>query len=182
MPNINNKKIILVFALIFTISSYAQILIPKKDYIPEIRYARYSFTISLTSGANSSPITFGIYCQAPDSSVEVIFLNKDSFIRQFCGFEDSKANPDKINYCDEYKINPSVFNNLWKLKYAQYPFDDSNETGWGTKTGTPSSQQFTLLSEFGITNLSEHCYGHNLIRLLKSVDNAAWVGKYMQLK
>lgn len=177
------KKLFLAFALIgFWGGINAQILIPKKDYVPKVGHPRYSFGISLQTGASSYPVSFGIYRQNPDSTHEVIFLTKSSFIRQVSGAEKSFANPDKINYFEEYDIDPKILDLLWKLKYDKYPFGTSEEAGWGTEIGAPTQAQFNMLNEFGIQHIYDYSFGENLWLFLLKVKDPVWQGQYQQLR
>lgn len=169
--------VVLLFLSISTLLN-SQILVPKKDYVPEIRKARYSFTISLISAGYSSMVSYGIMRENPDSTQEVIFLRKDTFIRQISGYEKSKANPDKINYLEEYKIPSYVFDDIWKVKYDKNPFSVREELGWANAKGKPSEGQFQMLSEFGITKIADYCYGENLFRFLIKLGDPTWVGQY----
>ena len=177
------KKEFLIILLISLIGSVSgQILIPKKDYVPEVRKARYSFAVCLIVGQNSSPVSFGIMRESPDSSREMIFLTEDRFIRQISGYESSPANPDTINYLKEYQIDPKVIDEIWKLRYPVYPFGNSKETGWGTEKGLPSERQFTILSGFGVRKVNDYFIGENLFRLLIKLTDPTWVAQYQQSK
>ncbi len=173
------KKTLIIAILIglnFAVTS--QILVPKKDYDPEVRQARYSFTLSLVSGGYNTPVSFGIMRQLPDSSKEVIYLGINNFILQIQAFQKSKANPDKINYLKEYDISPAVINDLWKIKYDLNPYSVREEKGWASGKGTPSPGQFAMLAEFGIRKMSDYCYGDNLIKLLLKANDPVWVNQY----
>ncbi len=173
------KKTLLFIMLIgFVFAGTSQILIPKKDHVPEVRQSRYSFTISLVSGGYNSLISCGIMRQLPDSSKEVIYLGMTSFMLQIQAFQKSKANPDKINYLKEYDISPAVIEDLWKLKYNVNPYSTREEKGWANGKGMPSVGQFEMLSEFGITKMSDYCFGDNLIRLLLKANDPIWVNQY----
>jgi hypothetical protein len=172
----------LVFSFILvTFQLQSQILVPKKDYVPEVRKARYSFGISLLPSGNSL-VTYGIHRMSPDSTVEMNFLSFESFIRQLSGYEQSKANPDKINFMEEYNITPEIIQGLWKLRYAEYPMGKSKETGWGGQSGMPSATQMQLLASFGIQRIGDVVYGENLRKLLIKMNDPLWVGQYQQLK
>lgn len=172
------KISILFVALLFAFQSYSQILVAKKDYQPEARKPRYSFTICLLTGGGSSPVSFGIMRQNPDSTHEVTFLSESSFILQMSGAQKSLANPDQINFFEEFEIDPRTLDNLWMLKYDKYPYGNDRTPGWGTPTGNPSVAQYQMLSEFGINKLHDHCFGENLIHLLIKMNDPMWVGQY----
>lgn len=165
-----------VLCLITTICS-GQILVPKKDYVPEVRKSRYSFGISLIAGSHQSLVSFSIVRELPDSTKEYIFLRKDSFIRQMLGVERSKANPDTINYFEEYDIPISTIDNLWKLKHKVHPYSTREVPGWANGN-MPSPGQFQMLAPYGITRMSDYSYGHDMIKLLIKVSDPIWVGEY----
>ncbi len=178
-----HKKLYLIVFLCFQIYiGSTQILIPKKDYKPEARHPRYSFSISLITGANSEPVSYGIYRQNPDSTFEVIFLTKSAFLRQVMGHESSRANPNKINYFEEFGIDPKVLDLLWKLKHDAFPYEKNDDSGWGTSIGVPTKAQFGMLNEFGIYRVSDCCYGENLWRFLLKVNDPIWQAHYQQLR
>lgn len=172
------KIFISTFIIALTFTSFAQILVPKDEYKPEVRQSRYSFSISLVSGGYNSPISFGIMSHLPDGSKEVSYLSIDSFILQIQGFQKSKANPDKINYLKEYDISAAVIKDLWKLKYDVNPYSAREEKGWANGKGTPSAGQFDMLSKFGISKPSDYSSGENVFMLLLKVNDPIWVNQY----
>jgi hypothetical protein len=171
------KYIIILLFIVQT--GVGQILVPKKDYVPEIRQSRYSLAICLMSGANTVGLSYGIMRQNPDSTHEIIFLTKSSFIRQATAHERSRANPNKINYFEEYNINPKVLDNIWKLRYAQHPF--TKEQGWGTKLGVPSKAQYGMLNQFGVYHLRDYIFGDKLWLFLQKMNDPAWTAQYNNL-
>jgi len=170
------KLFLSILILIINASTYCQIIIPKKDYVPEIRHSRYSFAISINPSF-ADEISYGIMRENPDSTREVIFLSKDAFIRQACGFEQSRANPDTINYFKEYDIDVKVLDELWKLKYDKNPYSD--EPGWSSVDyGAPSKAQYGMLKAFGIQRKSDYVFGDDVWRFLLKVSDPVWVGQY----
>lgn len=173
---INIRLKVLSFLIIIAYTGFGQIIIPKKDYVPEIRHSRYSFAISLNPSFNDE-ISYGIMRENPDSTHEVIFLTKHAFIRQATGNESSRANPDTINYFKEYNLSIRILDELWKLKHDKYPYGD--ELGWSTVDyGAPSQAQYKMLHEFGIKRKSDYAFGHNLWRFLLKVNDPTWVALY----
>lgn len=173
------KFLVFIVALIFQISTEAQILVPKKDYVPEIRQARYSFAFSLITGPNSKLITFGIMRENPDSTREMLYLTKDALIRQASGLEVSRANPDGLDLFSENNIDPKILEDLWKLKYDKKPYEKEEILGWGTKNGIPSKQQFEILAKFGVTKKADYFFGDNFWLLLKKMGDPSWKGNYL---
>jgi len=175
-----NIKAILLFFLVFLgIVGQSQIIIPKKDYVQEIRHSRYTFSISLASAGGIDHISYGIMRENPDSTREVIFLTKSSFLRQASGNETSRANPNKINFFEEYGIDSKVIDHLWKLKHDKNPYSD--ELGWGTELGVPSQAQYQMLHEFGIYRKSDQVFGDKLWLFLTKVSDPVWLGQYQNL-
>jgi hypothetical protein len=176
MLHIKKSILLILFSLFWGSTLFAQIIIPKKDYIPEIRQSRYTFALSLISGAGDSHVSYGIMRENPDSTREVIFLTKQSFLRQVAGHETSRANPEKINFFEEYGIDSKILDELWKLKHDVNPY--GKELGWGTELGAPSKGQYAMLKEFGIQRKSDYTFGDNLWRFLLKVSDPVWVGRY----
>lgn len=170
------RKIFLAAFILISVSGFSQIIIPKKDYVPEIRHSRYTFAISLNPSFRDE-ISYGIMRENPDSTREVIFLTKDAFIRQATGHETSRANTDTINYFKEYNLNIRILDELWKLKHDKNPYGD--ELGWSTVDyGAPSQGQYKLLHEFGIKRKSDYVFGHDLWKFLLKVNDPTWVAQY----
>lgn len=177
------KSVLLGLLLFLTyLQVSGQILIPKEDYEPKVATASHSFAISLISGSHVTLTTYGMVRQNPDSSVQFIFLTFDTFIHQISGHEKSLANPNKINYLEEYGITINDFKNLWKLKFDSYPYEGNKDLGYGTKLGAPSKGQYELLKPYGISRVSDYCYGDKLWKLMMKYKDPQWVGMYSQRK
>ena len=153
--------------IIAGLQTQAQILVPKGADNPEAYHlARYSFCVSRMPTAGLEVVTYGIHCQPYEGKPTVRFVKYETFLRQFGGAEPSKANPDRIDLFEAHGINQFTFKDLWKLRYATYPFGDSKALGWGGQNGVPTEGQMQFLSEYGLEFLSSAFYGDNLIRLL----------------
>jgi len=120
--------------------------------------------------------------QNPDSTYEIIFLTKDAFILQASGYEQSLANPEKINFFEKNKLNPSILNEIWRLKHDVYPYGNSEEMGWGTKVGVPSKAQFGMLKEFGLEQMTDYAFGEHLWLLLIRLNDPLWTASYQLRK
>lgn len=156
-----------------------QILVPKRDRV-EIERPQpiYSFCISLLPTPNSDPVCYGIHLLTVDKKSEINFVKFGTFIRQFNGSEPSRANPDRIDFLKKYGINIQTIKELWKIRYAEYPFGKSPEKGWGGKNGMPSEAQMQILSKYGIERIGDVVYGDNLINLLTDMEDPTWVQVY----
>lgn len=176
------KHLLTLMLIIAGLNLNAQILVRKGEADIEPRMSRFSFCISLLPGGNSNPVSYGIHKLCPDGKAEVTFVNYDSFLRQFSGHQESRANPDRINYMEEYGITADVLKNLWKLRYASYPFGNSKEPGWGRECGVPTDGQMQILKQYGVEFIGDVIYGDNLINLLKELENPSWVSQYRQAR
>lgn len=176
------KKLFAILLMALSFQTSAQILVPKKDYVPEKRIARYSFCISLLPAPNSGAVSFGIHRMAPDSTVEVNFIRYETFLRQFSGNEECRANPDRIDFLEKLGIEQYIIKEAWKLRYSSYPFGKSEVPGWGRDNGMPSPAQMEELKQFGIERISDVIYGDNLFNLLRKLNDPAWVAKYKMLR
>lgn len=73
---------------------------------------------------------------------------------------------------------------LWKLRYKEYPYETAPrppEQGWGNNEQNPelpSEEQFAILSKYGITRISDLCYGDWAFLLLKDLTDDKWITKY----
>ena len=178
------KRIVFqIFALVILMpvfSASGQIIVPKRDKasIPQAPQPEYSFCISLLPTANGGAATYGIHMLTVDKKVKTTFFTFDSFIRQFSGNEASRANPDRIDNLKKYGLNVQTIKEIWKLRYAQYPFGKSPEKGWGGQTGMPSEAQMQILAKYGVERIGDVIYGENLIRLLTDMEDPTWVQIY----
>lgn len=176
------KHLLTLMLIIAGLNLNAQILVRKGEAQLETRLSRISFCISLLPSSNSEPVSYGIHRLCPDGKAEVTHLSFDAFLRQFCGYEESRANPDRINYMEEYGISQATIKNLWKLRYATYPFGKSNEPGYGRECGVPTDGQMQMLKQYGIEFVGDAVFGESLFNLLKDFENPAWINKYSAAK
>jgi|GEM_PF-1434253 len=171
---------ILAAILIFTSTeAESQIIVPKRDNA-DILSDRpvYSFCISMLPTPNSGIICYGIHMMTVDNKPEINFVKFDTFIRQFNGSEPSRANPDRTNLLKKHGIDIQTIKDIWKLRYAIYPFGKSQEKGWGGQNGMPSEAQMQILAKYGIVNIGDVVYGENLIRLLTDMEDPTWLQIY----
>lgn len=177
------KKIVFqIFAMMVLLSALpaaGQIIVPKRtmDSIPELR-PEYTFCISLTPNPTHEPVCYGIRMLTVDKKAQFTFLTFDSFIRQFNGSEPSRANRERVDNLKKYEINIQTIKELWKLRYALYPYGKSPEKGWGGQSGMPSEAQMQILAQYGIERIGDAIYGENLIKLLTDMENPTWVQIY----
>lgn len=177
------KHILAILMLVAAMDLCAQpILVRKGEANLEPRLSRYSFCVSLLPAPNSAPVSYGIHQLAPDGTVNVTFMRYESFLRQFGGAEQSRANPDHVDFMEKFGISQKSIRELWKLRYASYPFGKSKEPGWGRECGVPSDGQMQVLKQYGIENVGDVIYGDSLLHLLMDMENPAWVEQYKAAK
>lgn len=173
------KKLIVILMVMMGMAVQAQIIVPKRDKASiQTPQPEYSFCISLLPTANGGTVSYGIHMLTVDKKVKVTFLTFDTFLRQFSGSEPSRANPDRINNLKNNDINVQTIKDLWKLRYATYPFGKSPEKGWGGQTGMPSEAQMQILAKYGVERIGDVIYGENLMNLLIDMENPTWVQIY----
>ena len=174
------RKTVLFIILIFLfLVSNSQVIIPKeRGSHEEPVYAKHYFGIRLVPTAQSKAVTYIIYSFFYDSTKNYQVITKHEFMSQFSGGIDSKANPEGRNLFNEYKIDPRVFEHLWKVRYPEYPFGKDKIPGWAGGNFIPSKAQMKMLKPFGVNHPADMIYGDSLISFLKSVSDAGWVNRY----
>ena len=102
---------------------------------------------------------------------------------QITGKMASKANPDKINFLEKYKIDPESFENLWKLRYIDYPYEGNMEKGWAGLDFAPTPAQWAFLkNNYGYASFDQLLYGEKMWELVKDSQAQAWQAQYKSLK
>ncbi len=141
--------------------------------------ADYLFAISLQPSTQDI-ITFALVkYNANGEVVDRIFLKRYDWVRQIVGIQQSKANPEGKNLMKEAGIEgPEVIDELWKLRYAEWPYEGSKEKGWAAKPRIPSEGQMQMLSRFGLNTLNDYIVGEKLLQLLKAMEDPGWVSEY----
>ncbi len=172
------KFFCLALFFILYLSASAQI-IPKSKQKPEPPPLRYFFGFRLQPTHNDL-ITYAIVHVLRDSTKEFQIVSKSNFIMQATGQQQSKANPRNINFLEQYEIKWQTFDELWKLRYAMYPYHGNNSKGYTKHDFLPSTRQFSILSKYGIHTLNDFCYGDSAFLLLQSLQNPNWVAAYQE--
>lgn len=143
----------------------------------------YYFGFRIISSTSSDLVRFGIITVYPNGNKKIRYLSKINFFLQVAGKQESIANKERINYWKEKKINAKVVNKLWKLKYAEYPYERHEDTeGWAQLRYAPSRGQLEFLKKYGYTkDISDFIYGENCFQLLMDVQNPEWQYEYSML-
>ncbi|MBN2891724.1 MAG: hypothetical protein JXL97_07645 [Bacteroidales bacterium] len=80
-------------------------------------------------------------------------------------------------------LSKNLINNLWKLRYAIYPFMSGSEDtlGWTMNfenTYMPRPEQMQILEGYGLDKINGYVWGDNLFRLFKDMQDPNWVETY----
>lgn len=133
----------------------------------------------------SSAIQFALIYAPNDIIEEITIISAATFVAYATGTTKNDANPKKENFFEEFDIeNEDVINDLWKLRYKNYPFkltEGTLEEGWSVNDSfpsMPSENQLIILEQFGISKISDFSYGDNAFRLLSSIQKEDWITKY----
>jgi hypothetical protein len=164
----------------------------KPGHSPVITHA---FGLSLNTGMNNQVFTLFVVKLNGLHVLGTEPITREQFVLQAQGAVESKANPEKENLFRKYKVKPCmhpdstryyldcpVFDDLWKLRFREYPFailDGYNPgTGWAGQKSSPTDRQLFMLAEYGIMRLSDMIHGENVFRLLRDAGDSTWVNGY----
>ncbi len=145
--------------------------------------SKYYLGFNLVQTMYGEMVHYGIARVFTDGEVEITYLTRRNFLLQITGQQISDANPDKKDFFEEHKINYLIMNNLWMLRYSEYPYRSQDyEFGWAKKTYGPSEAQINFLKKYGFKHIDSFIYGDNAFRLLKDMMNLEWVNNYKSLE
>lgn len=170
---------------------------------------------SLMPGANSTAVSFHIIKKWDDPKlpIEAVNITQREFISIASGMMKHNANPKGENlfaknglidcgFFNDTVINMRFYesgmrcntvNDLWRLRWAEWPFyvappRNANANtltpfgpgpGWARKPFQPSEGQLELLKTYGVTDpMVDAFWGANAFRLLKDMQDPAWVTTY----
>ena len=146
----------------------------------------YFFGFNLTSPGVGGLTHFALIRPLDDGRLRIIPITLDRFVVAAQGKQNSKANPKNINFFEKYKIeNLLVINDLWRLRYMDYPFATLEQTGKGWSTNDslpflPTNTQMQILNEYGMKRMSDYIYGENAFKLLYNMTVDQWVIEYKE--
>lgn len=159
----------------------------------------YDFGLSLMTGMNNELFTLFIVKEFEGQVISSEPITRGQFVLQAQGALPSKANPDGSNLFLKYEVNSclppeeladgrvvvtdcGVFDELWKLRFWEYPFRLSEGQhpgkGWSEEPNRPSARQQLLLSDYGILYMHSMAKGEDAFRLLRDVADSTWVDNY----
>ncbi len=166
--------------------------------VPAQSPAVHEFGMSLATGANGQLFSLFVVKVYNGEVLESAPITREQFIRQAQGRTFSKANPDADDLFRKHRVTACTLpadsaamgyltdcltlDNLWKLRFWEYPLAMSDASrmgkGWSEKPSIPSERQQMLLSDYGITYPTALCRGDNFFRLLRDMGDPDWVDNY----
>ena len=149
-------------------------------------------------GAQSTIITYAFVSTRGDQIIGAQNVRKDRFMFTAMGYWPGLVNPEKKNLFEENGVDSCfllkddldkivgyycpVFDSLWKIRYSSHPMLYDLK-GWSRGSYKPSIAQLEYLhNEYGIKNfLTDYIYGENLYKLLRDIQDSAWISTYSSL-
>jgi hypothetical protein len=156
---------------------------------------RNYFAVGLFAGAHSTMITYALVSFRDGQFLGAQVLTEQQFMFQALGYYPSIANINKENlfakngvdscFLIKNDLNKIIgyynkpFWDLWKIRFYENPIQ-FDQRGWSQGQYKPSIYQMKILKEsYGINNvLTDYFYGDTLFKLLRDVQNPAWVESY----
>ncbi len=100
------------------------------------------------------------------------------------------SDPEIYKHKKQIKFNYEVerlakidLGNLWKLRYAIYPFYTTGDTlGWTRNFKNPympKTAQMEILKQYGVKTINGFIYGEDFFKLLKDMFTKQWVSNYI---
>lgn len=179
----------IVFVSLFSLTSFNE----------ENKYET-CFGISLNPNYGSL-FTFAILEMRNEKVFKKEFITRERFVMMTIGLMDSKVNPYNENLLKSHGImncsdgtniifeppceECDVVNNLWKLRFGEWPYLDTTQMdqpalkGWASGSYFPSEGQRNMLyNEFNIGHINDFIKGENVFKLLKKMEDHSWVSRY----
>jgi hypothetical protein len=160
-----------------------------------IEPATWTFGVSLATGPHSHLYSLFLVKEHGLQVLAAEPITREQFVLQAQGAVPSKANGTGENLFKRHGVDICVhpdstkylrdcwvFDELWKLRFWEYPFQPKQGAhpgrGWAEKREAPSARQMLLLSDYGILHLTGLARGENAFRLLRDVSDSSWVDNY----
>lgn len=178
---------IIVFCLfaMFSFMSVAQDnnIFVRKENNPNLKITVTGyFGISLATSYTGF-VRYGYIQIKSTGEKQLTWLSRDQFMQQVTGQVVSKANPEKRNFLEDKEIMWESFENLWKLRYSEYPYDGNQEKGWAGREFAPSDSQWSFLKRnYHYENFEQFLYGEDMWRLVKDSQDPDWQNQYSSLR
>lgn len=153
------------------------------------------FAIGLFTGSYSQLITYAVIVLRDSTIAGVQILTEEQFMYQAMGHYPSIANIKRENLFQKHGVDSCFliqdeygkivgyyakpFYDLWRIRFYEHPmmFDTP---GWSQGRIKPSLYQANFLyKEYGVINvLTQYFYGDSLFKLLRDVQDPAWIETY----
>jgi len=139
---------------------------------------------NLISSVGSGLSHFAIVEPLENGKFKIVQITREKFIRIAEGKQNSEVNPKNINFFEKYKINNSlIINELWRLRYMDYPYHTLEQMGKGWSTNDsipflPTKTQMQILNSYGMKRMNDFIYGENAFKLLHDMTNDQWRSNY----
>ncbi len=179
------QKIVFIILLVLPVSFFGQEVL--KDTVNF-----HTFGLRLVPDFSGFGQFYVVYKPADGSKhlTEGYSISRRDFFLQAKGEINSEANLTRKNLFKYYGLDSAkaiyAINNLWRLRYAEYPYRTADSTanlkGWAGREFSPSEAQMEILRSYGIQHINDLIIGENLFRLLKDVSNPAWQQNYINSK
>lgn len=179
------------------LAAIAALLLLSAGYPVNTQFSKYHFGVGLGTGAHSALYTLFIVKEYKGKVLSVKGISADQFIMQASGRILSRANPDTVDFFEYYNVRScqkkidengnesrpcSPFEDLWRLRFSEYPIHHSTPTdrglGWAKYPTKPSDAQMKILATYGIRTYTGMCFGENAFRLLRDIKDPMWVNAY----
>ncbi|MEA2043519.1 MAG: hypothetical protein U9N85_13340 [Bacteroidota bacterium] len=198
----HNFKLI-VLLLIIPIFVSAQ-----KGFGTEKNKSNYQFGFKINTNQYGTAIRCVRIHNQSDGKKKLKYIKTKQWAGQIAGYEYSKANPDLNNLVEDYEIfeipqevkakgdeeikiytierTTAILNNLWRLRYSEYPFGTANSEigkGWAAHpdsniTFLPNKRQLKMLRAYGIENINDVFVGEEAFRLMRDILDKPWQQTY----
>lgn len=170
------------------------ILLTSSVYTQTVGKRNY-FAVGLFAGAHSSMITYAMVSFRDGQFIGATVMTEPRFMYEAMGYYPSIANLNKENlfakngvdscFLISNDLNKIVgyyckpFHDLWKIRFYTHPSQYDSD-GWSQGQFIPCRwQREYLAAEYGVNNvLVDYFYGDSLFKILRDVQNPAWVSEY----
>ena len=144
-----------------------------------ITYAMVSFRDGVFLGAQLMTEPRFMY-EAMGYYPSIANLNKENLFEKN-GVDSCFLLYNDLNKVSGYYCKP--FHDLWRIRFYTHPSQFDVE-GWSQGQFTPCRwQREYLFKEYGVTNvLIDYFYGDSLFKILRDIQNPAWVNDYHYLQ
>lgn len=170
---------------------------PADDLDAQPPLAEYHLGFCLQPSGNTTWYSTGIVKVHDGKIISIRHIDPKDFVLMGTGLVASEANPEQINLFEKYEVEACVarfdsiggdfevacnpVNNIWKLRYNKHPAPDDamkDRTGWSGMKYKPTDGQLGVLGQYGIKHVIHFTYGEDAFRLLRDMNNPAWVASY----